>query len=78
MGLAYYWNNKTYNNKPLAEDGLFGAHSDAAVRYFQSYYGLTVDGKAGSQFWQKMESLLTAGSTSATATYYYPHSQNFH
>jgi zinc D-Ala-D-Ala carboxypeptidase len=41
----------------LAIDGVFGARTDAAVRRFQSGYGLTVDGIAGSQTFGKIYEL---------------------
>ncbi len=38
----------------LAEDGIFGSGTDAAVRSFQKKYGLTVDGYVGPASWKKL------------------------
>ena len=41
----------------LVVDGIFGVATEEAVKKFQKYYGLTVDGIVGSQTWAKLESI---------------------
>ncbi|NET46821.1 peptidoglycan-binding protein [Okeania sp. SIO2B3] len=41
----------------LAVDGIFGVATEEAVKKFQKYYGLTVDGIVGNQTWAKLESI---------------------
>ncbi|NEQ71279.1 MAG: peptidoglycan-binding protein [Symploca sp. SIO2D2] len=41
----------------LVVDGIFGIATEEAVKKFQKYYGLTVDGIVGSQTWAKLESI---------------------
>jgi len=41
----------------LVVDGIFGVATETAVKNFQKYYGLTVDGIVGSQTWTKLESI---------------------
>ncbi|MDJ0798717.1 MAG: peptidoglycan-binding protein [Calothrix sp. MO_167.B12] len=41
----------------LVVDGIFGVATESAVKKFQKYYGLTVDGIVGSQTWAKLESI---------------------
>lgn len=40
-------NNKHLANPPLAQDGIYGPLTVAAVKHFQAQYGLTVDGIIG-------------------------------
>ena len=42
---------------PLVVDGIFGAFTEEAVKNFQKYYGLTVDGIVGIQTWAKLETI---------------------
>ena len=46
-------------------DGVFGSGTLAAVKAFQQAQGLTVDGKAGTRTLQRIEVLLSSGSTAA-------------
>ncbi|MGD1712141.1 peptidoglycan-binding domain-containing protein [Dapis sp. BLCC M172] len=39
----------------LVVDGIFGVATEEAVKKFQKYYGLTVDGIVGPQSWAKLE-----------------------
>ena len=41
----------------LVVDGIFGAATEEAVKNFQRYYGLTVDGVVGPQTWAKLETI---------------------
>ena len=41
----------------LVVDGIFGVATEEAVKKFQKYYGLTVDGIVGSQTWAKLETI---------------------
>ena len=38
----------------VSVDGIYGAHTAAAVRRFQSYFGLTADGVVGRNTWNKL------------------------
>ena len=49
-----------------AVDGVYGSHTEAAVRYFQEKNGLTVDGKAGDQTLAAM-GITTAGPVQSAA-----------
>lgn len=51
------------NGYSLAEDGVFGSNTQAAVRDYQSKNNLTVDGIVGNQTWS---SLFGSGGSSAT------------
>ena len=39
---------------PLAEDGIFGPLTEASVRAFQTFFGLTADGVVGATTWQRI------------------------
>ncbi|NET16141.1 MAG: peptidoglycan-binding protein [Okeania sp. SIO1H6] len=39
----------------LVVDGIFGVATEEAVKKFQKFHGLTVDGIVGSQTWGKLE-----------------------
>jgi len=41
----------------LIVDGIFGVATEEAVKKFQKYYGLNVDGIVGSQTWAKLETI---------------------
>lgn len=45
----------------LAQDGQFGPATTQAVRTFQSYSGLGVDGIVGSNTWQRLAPVVMAG-----------------
>ena len=47
LALQYALNQRLYQDKPLTLDGIFGPHTEAAVRAFQRQEHLTVDGIAG-------------------------------
>ncbi|MBP5976220.1 peptidoglycan-binding protein [Brasilonema sp. CT11] len=42
------------NPPPLHVDGEFGANTETAVKNFQKFYGLTIDGVVGSKTWAKL------------------------
>jgi peptidoglycan hydrolase-like protein with peptidoglycan-binding domain len=42
------------NGFPASPDGVFGAQTDASVRNFQRANGLTVDGIAGPNTWERL------------------------
>ena len=44
---------------PAAIDGIFGLQTEAALKRFQTVYGLTPDGIAGAQTWQALLPFLT-------------------
>ena len=39
------------------EDGIFGEETEKAVKAFQSYYGLDVDGIVGPETWNRLVSV---------------------
>lgn len=43
------------NPPPLNVDGYFGYNTQTAVKLFQKYYGLSIDGIAGPKTWEKLE-----------------------
>ncbi|NES70671.1 MAG: peptidoglycan-binding protein, partial [Okeania sp. SIO2D1] len=45
------------NYGPLAADGIFGVATEEAVKKFQKFNDLTVDGIVGPQTWERLESL---------------------
>jgi lysozyme len=51
--LNWYYENTSYFTSvyPLAEDGIFGSNTNTAVRDFQSWAGIGVDGIVGPQTW---------------------------
>ncbi|MER6676752.1 D-Ala-D-Ala carboxypeptidase family metallohydrolase [Streptomyces sp. NPDC000983] len=53
----------------LSYDGEYGARTAAAVKKFQSAYGLTADGVAGSQTFSKLYALQDADCTPAHFSY---------
>ncbi|KAB8335590.1 hypothetical protein SD80_004625 [Scytonema tolypothrichoides VB-61278] len=42
------------NPPPLQVDGEFGGNTETAVKNFQKYYGLTIDGVVGPKTWAKL------------------------
>ncbi|NJR73039.1 MAG: peptidoglycan-binding protein [Scytonema sp. CRU_2_7] len=46
------------NPPPLNVDGDFGSNTDTAVRNFQKFYGLSIDGIAGPKTWEKLEQVV--------------------
>lgn len=43
---------------PLNVDGYFGYNTQTAVKLFQKYYGLSIDGIAGPKTWEKLEQVV--------------------
>jgi peptidoglycan hydrolase-like protein with peptidoglycan-binding domain len=43
---------------PLNIDGDFGQNTETAVKNFQKYYGLTVDGVVGATTWAKLQVMV--------------------
>ncbi|MBW4508179.1 MAG: peptidoglycan-binding protein [Scytonematopsis contorta HA4267-MV1] len=46
------------NPPPLNIDGDFGANTETAVKNFQKYYGLTIDGVVGAKTWAKLQAVV--------------------
>ncbi|NJM71287.1 MAG: peptidoglycan-binding protein [Scytonema sp. RU_4_4] len=46
------------NPPPLNADGDFGNNTETAVKLFQKYYGLSIDGIAGPKTWAKLEQVV--------------------
>ena len=50
-----------YNSLPkVSVDGIFGSATERAVRAFQQYFGLTVDGIVGPNTWNKIYEVYTS------------------
>jgi peptidoglycan hydrolase-like protein with peptidoglycan-binding domain len=49
-------------NHPVGVDGIFGAHTESAVKAFQRSRGLAVDGIVGPQTWQRLVVQVKRGS----------------
>lgn len=49
---------------PLTIDGLFGPNTEAAVRNYQTEFGLTVDGLVGPRTWRALTAGFTCGTDS--------------
>ncbi|MCD7746320.1 MAG: peptidoglycan-binding protein [Lachnospiraceae bacterium] len=64
--------NAISNNYPLipklVPDGIFGEATEAAVRTFQSVFGLTQDGIIGSRTWYKISDIYVAVTRMAEGT----------
>ncbi|NMG07531.1 peptidoglycan-binding domain-containing protein [Brasilonema sp. UFV-L1] len=46
------------NPPPLKVDGDFGYNTETAVKLFQKYYGLSIDGIAGPKTWEKLQQVV--------------------
>lgn len=66
---------KDHEGKVLEEDGIYGTRTTEAVKRFQRMMAITVDGIAGTQTWERLNTvlskpLLRQGSANAMATRY--------
>ena len=46
------------NPPPLDADSEFGPNTETAVKNFQKFYGLTIDGVAGPKTWAKLDEVV--------------------
>ncbi len=46
------------NPPPLKVDGDFGQNTETAVKLFQKYYGLNIDGVVGPKTWAKLQAVV--------------------
>jgi peptidoglycan hydrolase-like protein with peptidoglycan-binding domain len=46
------------NPPPLKVDGDFGPQTETAVKNFQKYYGLVIDGVVGPKTWAKLQAVV--------------------
>jgi hypothetical protein len=67
----------TLGSNPDPIDNIFGVHTDSGLRALQRYYGVTVDGCAGSQTWSKMRGSLLARCAAGYVCYPYPEASHY-